>query len=161
MADFAERFPSARILGVELDHANAALARANTAAYAPRCEILQRAVWYTTEHLTYAAPVRSQYAYRVGGASGMDRVARGITMTQLIDRLAPNGADVDYVKMDIEGAEQHVLTHVTGWCGRVRALKVEYHDPYTFDQCSADLEGLGFTTKRAADRADCVVALRR
>jgi FkbM family methyltransferase len=35
---------------------------------------------------------------------------------------------VDLVKMDIEGAEQDLLGHDTGWLESVRALMVEWHD---------------------------------
>ncbi len=45
MADIAQRHPRARIVGVELDSENAALARANLEPWGERCEVIEAAVW--------------------------------------------------------------------------------------------------------------------
>lgn len=52
------------------------------------------------------------------------------------------------MKMDIEGAERHVLTRNTEWAERVGCIKVEVHPPYAIDECRRDLEGLGFAVTR-------------
>lgn len=91
VADFVERFPAAKILGVELDHDNAVLAGRNTAAYGPRCEIVHAAVWPTNEELAYGRDSGREYAFRVDPQrTGGDSV-RGVTISELIDRLAPEG----------------------------------------------------------------------
>jgi hypothetical protein len=51
---------------------------------------------------------------------------------------------VDYLKVDIEGAEREVLRQNTGWAERVRCIKVEVHAPYTAEECAHDLTQLGF-----------------
>jgi FkbM family methyltransferase len=159
VADCAQTYPAARIVGVELDKQNAELARANVARYGSRCEVLERAVWWTDDEVSYGGTHGREYALSIGGHDA-DRAVRGITMSQLFDFLAPDGTRIDYVKMDIEGAEQQVLCRTTEWAARVRSMKVEYHDPYTFDQCCADLQRLGFATRRDMHRDECVIALR-
>jgi hypothetical protein len=66
-------------------------------------------------------------------------------MMTLIDRYA-GGRDVDYVKLDIEGAERDLLTANTGWAARVRCISVEVHSPYRVEECLRDLAALGFRT---------------
>ena len=83
-----------------------------------------------------------------------------VTVSELIEQLAPDSV-VDYIKMDIEGAERDVLTRNTDWATRVRSMKVEVHEPYSCEQCLRDLRRLGFTTRLDDRRADCVVALRQ
>jgi len=68
---------------------------------------------------------------------------RAISLDSLAAELE-EGERVDYVKMDIEGAEEHVLRINTDWAGIVRTIKVEVHSPYTVEDCQRDLRALGF-----------------
>jgi hypothetical protein len=79
------------------------------------------------------------------------RTAPAISLNALL-ALDANGGCVDYVKMDIEGAERFVLRHNTEWAARVRSIKVEVHPPYSVEECLADLRRLGF------DAADVAVS---
>ena len=49
--DLAGRYPGARLLGVEADGDNAAVARRNLAYLGGRCSLVQAAVWYRDERL--------------------------------------------------------------------------------------------------------------
>ncbi len=72
-------------------------------------------------------------------------------MTGLIERLLRSAATpdpVDFVKMDVEGAEREILADASAWADRVRAIKVEVHAPYTLEACRRDLERAGFETER-------------
>ena len=53
MAHFAFLFPHARVLGVELDGENVALARQNLAPWSDRCEVIHAAVWSTDGEVRY------------------------------------------------------------------------------------------------------------
>jgi hypothetical protein len=62
--------------------------------------------------------------------------------------LARHGWDeVDFVKMDIEGAEAQVLRRATEWAERVRSIKVEVHRTYSVSDGANDLRALGFETR--------------
>jgi FkbM family methyltransferase len=150
VADMAVHYPGARILGVELDADNVAVARRNTAPWADRARILHGAAWTIDGEIAYGGD-RGEYAYRVQPAMD-ERSATSIidsvpaySLSTLIDRLAPGGS-VDYVKMDIEGAESFILDDGDQWAGRVRCIKVEIHLPLDVGGCSAKLQRLGFTT---------------
>ncbi|MGH2876326.1 MAG: FkbM family methyltransferase, partial [Solirubrobacteraceae bacterium] len=69
-------------------------------------------------------------------------------------------AGVDFVKMDIEGAEREVLRQETAWASKVRSIGVEVHPPYTVEQCEHDLRDLGFRTARLVSHEAGVVGDR-
>lgn len=155
MADLAVRFPRARILGVELEPANAALARANIAPWQDRCELLEAAVWTHDGTIAFDGAAGEEHGFRVAEAGPRSAAAIGL------DTLRARGADgPDYVKMDIEGAERDVLRTATAWSADVGMIKVEVHDPYTVEDCAADLARLGFGA--AVDRRHwaCVAGVR-
>lgn len=155
-AHFAHRYPEARIVAVELDGATAALCRRNVAPWGDRCRVVQGAAWSAGVALVYEVATSSSQAHRVVTAAGPATVAtQGIPIEGLIGR-----EGVDYVKMDIEGAEREVLRANTRWASRVRAIKVEVHPPYTVAECAADLQALGFSTRTDERHWACVVGLR-
>jgi FkbM family methyltransferase len=148
VADLAVAYPEARVLGVELDAANVALAKRNVDGWSDRATILHGAVWTEDGEIAYGGD-RGEWAYRVLAA--MDDRTRAaevatvpaFSLTTLVDRLMPEGR-VDYVKMDVEGAERFLLADGDGWCDRVRCLQVEVHLPLDVPGCVRMLETLGF-----------------
>ena len=130
-------FPQARIVGVELDAENAALARRNLQPLATHCEVIEAAVWPVSGQVSYAREGGAD-AYRVSGSGGI--AVETVTPEQMLER---HGVP-DYVKVDIEGAEQALLEAAAGWAKQVAAISVECHPPYSLWECRQDLEGLGF-----------------
>jgi len=144
MADFAVRHPGARLVGVELDAANAELCRLNTAPWASRCSVVQAAVWHEDGEVHYSRAPGDEWGFRVEReASAGDAAARSISLGTLLEAEG-DARPVDYLKMDIEGAEREVLRANTGWASLVRRIGVEIHAPYTVDEGLADLAALGF-----------------
>ncbi len=164
MADLAVRHPQARVIGVELDPENAALARTNTAPWADRCEVVEAAVWPEDGQLHYVRLPGVTSGHYVTDAQPDDdpavSVARSISPASLLALSGP-GSIVDYVKVDIEGAEPRLLRERTAWARRVRSIKVEVHGAYTVENCRSDLEQLGFETRLDRRQAACVTGVRR
>jgi len=171
MSHLAARYPDARIVGVELNDDNAALCRRNVAVWGDRCTVVQGAVWPRDEPVTYESEGVGDEAFHARAADGDGpaptalRSTTGISLATLIDRHVPDGRPIDFVKMDIEGAERAVLTESTGWAKRVRAMTVEVHEPYDVESCLHDLEALGFSASvdrrySGLDGMPPVVALR-
>jgi FkbM family methyltransferase len=150
VADMAACYPAARVMGVELDADNVSLAQRNTEHWVGRVSIVHGAAWSTDGQIAYGGD-RGEWAYRVAPAMDERTMASIIdtvpaySLLTLIDRLVPGG-EVDYVKMDIEGAESFILDDGTKWAPRVRCVKVEVHLPLDVAGCSEKLERLGFTT---------------
>jgi FkbM family methyltransferase len=137
LADLAAHHRRATLVGVELDEDNAALAEMNVEAWRERCTVVRAAVWIDDGEVTYELTPGREYAARIGDG---DRTTRSIS----IDTLTAGLPKVDYLKMDIEGAEAQVLRANTDWAAKVASIKVETHPPYTRDDCTRDLTALGF-----------------
>jgi FkbM family methyltransferase len=162
VADFARRCPAASIVGVELDPDNAAIARLNIAPWAERCELIDGAVWTEDGTLAYQHEAGEEWGCRVAPLIEDPSAANGSAMAISLNSLLARreGARVDFVKMDIEGAESRVLRENTEWAARVRAIKVEVHDPYSVRECAADLRTLGFQTAADVKHSACVIGVR-
>ncbi|HEY1273300.1 MAG TPA: FkbM family methyltransferase [Thermoleophilaceae bacterium] len=157
MADFAARHPRARVVGVELDDLNVALARRNVAPWGDRCQVVHAAVWPEDGEVWYDPWPGGTATYRAsaGDRPGAPRVP-ALSLATLVREHGP----VDYLKMDVEGAERELLQDGTGWASRVKAIKVELHEPYTTEDCEADLRRLGFDTRVDTRHWACVVGVR-
>jgi FkbM family methyltransferase len=153
LADLAARHPRSKIVGVELDDGNAALAESNVEAWRDRCTVVRAAVWTDDGEITYELTPGREYAARIGQGG---RSTRSISIGTLTAGLPA----IDYLKMDIEGAEKHVLRANTGWAAKVACIKVETHPPYTRDDCTRDLTALGFTVTVDEHHARAVVGRR-
>ena len=68
---------------------------------------------------------------------------------------------VDYLKMDIEGAEADILPLAANWASRVDCLKVELHAPATYESCAAWLSSAGYHCQPDDKHQHCLVATRR
>lgn len=142
MRQMAEAYPGARVVGVELDPENLELAEQNLAPVRDRCELVEGAVWPESGTVTYGTP-SGEDAYRIDSSG--ETVAAGAAEAVPLDALIERFGAPDYVKMDIEGAESDVLKRNVGWSRQVSVIGVEYHPPYTLDECKRDLRALGFS----------------
>ncbi|MDR6635542.1 FkbM family methyltransferase [Phyllobacterium sp. 1468] len=157
VALYAAAFPLARISAVELDAANADLARINTITFGSRCEIITGAVWFEDAEIDYIIETGMEHGAHVTEAT--NSTTRKSPAWSL-NTLFKNDDLIDFVKMDIEGAEALVLTRNTEWSTKVACLKVECHSPYTVTQAVADLEPLGYEVDQESTHWASVVAIK-
>jgi FkbM family methyltransferase len=151
--------PEARIVAVELDPGNAESARRNCAWAGDRVVILQGAVWTNDGEVAYDRDTGREFGFRV-----VEHVAatttRALSMETILGHL-PDGARVDYVKMDIEGVEARLLSGDAGrWAARVDSIGLQVHDPYTVEDCLRDLAELGFHARVDRRRMNYIVGVR-
>ena len=162
VAHYACLFPNARILGIELDADNLRVCRKNIAAYGDRCEVLHGAAWFQSGAVSYTAEQRDGSLVSAAGyhiALEREQIKGTVpayTISTLIQKLGP--PLVDFVKIDIEGAEQPVLVAGKGWVPAIRCLKVEIHEPYTLRECISVLERFGLNCQIDQRHPACVVA---
>jgi FkbM family methyltransferase len=154
-ADFAHRFPQAHVVAVELDHESAELCRQNSRAWGGRIEVVEAAVWSESGEISYAVEEGQHWSASVTGSGELS--ARAVTIDDL---LRNRGDEVDYLKVDIEGAERGVIEHPGGWVDRVRVMHVELHDGYADADCITDLERIGFSAFRDPRHWAAVTATR-
>jgi hypothetical protein len=84
-----------------------------------------------------------------------------VRAVSLATLLREHGGPVDFLKIDVEGAERELLRGAAGWADAVRSLKVELHGDYAVEDCESDLRRLGFETRRDSHHWACVIGLRR
>ena len=141
MAHLAFLYPNARIFGVEMDEANSDLCKRNIEQWRDRCRVIQGAVWFEDGELVYDVGVDAQCYTATSGLAEPSRMIRKVkarSMSSLLNEFAQDEA-IDYVKIDIEGAERQVLRKNADWLRRVRCIKIELHDDYHPDDCIRDL----------------------
>jgi FkbM family methyltransferase len=136
---FARWFPDARLVCVEPDAEARGLLAKNLARNGVAAQIFDTAV------------VGAPGNYRIDAAAhpGGNHVTssplgdvEGITLPVLLDRAGL--AQVDFMKIDIEGAERDLFLSAGDWASRVRALIAELHGGLTPDEVEAQLAPHGY-----------------
>jgi hypothetical protein len=144
-ADLADRYPQARLLGVEPDHDNALLARRNLTRLGGRCVLKETAVWYRDETLALNWEREAWGQILTGSAPGSGSAARvrhieAVDAANLLATFA-GAAPVDYLLVNIETAWYEMLQHGR-WTENVRCIKIEIAEHY--DEAVPLLESLGY-----------------
>ena len=120
---FAETYPQARIVAVEPDEDNVALARENNSG--DRTAILCAAVGNVDGTGSLERQDRS-FAHRVNGAVGGE--TRILSINTLLDDERSAGARPFIVKIVIEGSEENLFADNTDWIDAFPLLIIELHD---------------------------------
>ncbi len=120
----ANRHRFDRILAVEPDPGNAALARRNLAQNGIRGEVLQAAVGGSDGFALFSEDARTSTLGRIAGTGTPVRL---ISMPTLLERLPPD-AYIDVLKIDVEGSEAAIFAaEDLAWLDRVGLIVVELH----------------------------------
>jgi len=162
VAHIAVQCPDAHIVGVEMEPANAAIAKRNIKPWNDRAEILEAAVWTSDGEIFFDSDPGREAGHRI--TTSGKRATRAISLNSLVAKLG----QPDYVKMDIEGAERDVLRTATKWAEGLAAISVEVHGSFTVEECIRDLVSLGFEAHEQPQPwwppsrgRPCVIGLRK
>ncbi len=162
-AHFAHLYTDATIIAVELDRSNYEAAALNLRSVSC-CRLVNAAVWSADGTVSYDLS-GLEWGYHVTESSAVATAGRAAAVT-VSTLMAEHGiSSIDYVKMDIEGAEWPVLAAGSDWLPKVRAMKVELHPKFnadaTFDNCARVLTSLGFDCRKDDRHWDTLVAVRK
>ena len=126
---FAERWPQASIIAIELEAANFGLLERNSSPY-PLVTVKHGGLWSKKGHLVLVNPDADAWAFAAAESS---RGAAGtIPSFGVEDLLDEAGWDTcDLLKLDIEGGEIAVFDASHRWIDRCRRIAVELHDRFT------------------------------
>ncbi|MGH1493706.1 MAG: FkbM family methyltransferase [Acidimicrobiales bacterium] len=141
VAHYASLFPSAKVTGLEPDAEMAEIARTNLAPWGDRCKMITGAAWSSDRELAFEVEAGEEFGSHV---TGEDRPGSIMVTGHSLNTLLKDEIAVDYMKIDIEGAEGEILTVNTEWAAKVNCVSVEIHPPHTVQTVSAALENLGF-----------------
>ena len=158
----AKAFPAARVIAVEPDPDNHAVALANIRdCGADNLTALRLALWSEDVPLDVSGDYRDgrEWSRRVVEASTAGGTVREVSMPTF---LTEHDIDsIDLLKLDIEGAEAAVFGQpsvVDSWLPRVRCLAVEIHEQHGYDSILPQLRRHGFVV---FDRGDMTLAMSR
>jgi FkbM family methyltransferase len=120
----ANRYHFDRVLAVEPDAGNAAIARDNLNRNGIRGQVVEAAVGGDDGFASFAQDVRTSTLGRIAGAG---RQVRLVSMPTLLDQL-PAGTRVDVLKIDVEGSEAAIFAaEDLAWLDRVGLIVAELH----------------------------------
>ena len=154
-------FPAARMLAVEPDHDNCRLCELNAAAAGSTSQLTLVRACVGSHRRKVRLGGGEEWAYRmeesVAGDAGLTEV---IPLGELLAGHF-GGEEIDLLKCDIEGAEQEVFANCGAWIGRVKAIVIELHPPYSVDRFLSDLgsSGTQFEVVRKFAAKQCPVLL--
>jgi len=154
VAHYEVLWPTAEIIGVDLDSENCVVARRNCR----RAQILNLAVSATSGTQTYSGD--EAWGFRLDPSG--DRAVEARTLDELTDLV---GGFADFVKMDIEGAEWEVVKAPGEWPERIGSLLIEVHGnegrrQAGIDEMTGYLRDKGFTCRKHEAHWSAVWATR-
>lgn len=125
---FANRFPGARIVAIEPEPSNYELLKKNAAPYG-QIETFRAALWDKCGTVGIFDSGMGNSAFQTKAAtpsSGGKHTAKSVTLDRLI---ADCGIEfVDFLKVDVEGAEVEIFRQAGAWIDKIGAVGVELHD---------------------------------
>ena len=158
--DLKIQYPDAKIIGVEMDLRNCEIASSNVQSL-DNVQMLHRAVWYESTVIHYDANTDVD-AFQIDINKNSDEAGKtavpSITITEAINLFGEK--HVDFIKLDIEGAENEVLTKNNDWLDSVGCMNIEIHDKDFFETAFRVLEKFGFTVKKDTNHWSSVLATR-
>ena len=128
---FAECFPSARVIAIELAPDNVEMLLQNTEAY-PSIEVLHAGVWDKECQLFVQPTTGDEWDYqaieRSKDSSCLEDTVPAVTIDGILEKF--NLDRIDLLKLDIEGSESRVLANPERWIDRVDTIMVELHERF-------------------------------
>jgi len=146
----ANRYPQARIIAVEPDPDNCSLFEKNLSPY-PNVGLLRGALWPRRRSLRIENPRAEGWVMRVEEAPHpVEKCIPGYTLGDLLARSGDEGY-IDLLKMDIEGAEEHVFSEATdlAWLEQVGSILIETHSSRGRKTVLAATRAQGFSVRRS------------
>ena len=158
--DLKLQYPGANIIGVEMDLSNCEIAEANVQSFKD-VRMLHRAVWYESTVLYYDSN-KDVDAFCVDSKKDLDTSGKvavsSITIAEAINLF--DNKHADFIKLDIEGAENDVLTKNNEWLNSVGCMNIEIHDKDFFATALSVLEKFGFEVHKDTNHWSSILATR-
>ena len=138
---FAQYFPRANYVCVEPDPNNAAILRRNVSWLGGQARVIEGAVSDQSGYASFDASGQSWggqlHRNQPSGVS-----VRCYTMNELFASCGLSTIDV--LKVDIEGAEEHLFGSQNEWLSKVKLIIVELHGHYTMERFQRHVHSMGF-----------------
>jgi FkbM family methyltransferase len=154
-------YPQARIIAFEPDERNFSLLEKNICAFGfEQVETRREAVWIENTELQFAS--EGSMSSRIDMNAADDTITvKAVRLRDFLDR------PVDFLKIDIEGAEYKVMNDIAGQLHFVDHLFLEYHGSFTQNAELAQLltllveKGFSYYIKEATSVYDSPLELEK
>ncbi len=165
LLDYYYEYPQAKLIGVEMDAENFKLLQFNTATI-KNCEIINAGIWKENGEISYSGADAQSFSITEKN-SGSKNKTRAITIDSLLDSYTIS--KVDFLKMDIEGAEAQIFldSDFNKWASRVNILSMEVHgasgftSEALFEKISYCLQQAGFIVFKSSIHWSSLFAVKK
>jgi FkbM family methyltransferase len=155
--DLNRVYPKAKIYGVEMDRNNFEIAKKNL-EHIKNAKIVNAAIWITNGVVTYDGNSNCD-SFRIEETVHSELISiQSITIDYFLE--LNKLSIIDYVKMDIEGAEKILFNENCDWLKKVRSIKVEYHDELTYSLIKEKLSVYQFEVWKDSEHWSTICAVR-
>jgi FkbM family methyltransferase len=135
----AQHYGARRLIAVEPVPSNAALLRQNLELNNVAGDVIEAVIGAVDGVAHFHDASHSNLGY----VADEGRDVRSVSMKTVLDQLGT--AEIDILKVDIEGGEQGLLTGERSWLRHVRSLMIEFHPPLVDSKrLAAVIESEGF-----------------
>lgn len=115
--------PTAEIIGFEPDKQNFELLTQNIESFQlDKVTLINKAVWHEETELSFVS--EGDMTSRIGNDGKSENITKACRLYDYLDR------KVDFLKMDIEGAEYEVLKDIKPRLSNVERMFIEYHGSF-------------------------------
>jgi FkbM family methyltransferase len=154
-------YPGSRIIGYEMDEDNYELAKKNTSSLS-NVQLINKAVHHKPTIVYYDKHGREDGYSAVTAPGNSD--ATSVSAVSISDIIRDNAlSSIDYLKMDIEGAEIDILNNSDlSWLDHVDNIDIEFHLEESEDLAPyiKTLEKKGFSTYLKKDHWSSISAIK-
>ena len=127
---FAQRYPGARVICLEPNSENAAIARQNMADFA-NVEVIEAALATSTDTAWLSDRGSGQWSFTITDLGDETRHLHEVRVTSLPELLKCTGyGRIDFLKLDIEGSEFELFEDAETWLHLVDVVAVELHERF-------------------------------
>jgi FkbM family methyltransferase len=137
-----QRFPEAAVVAVEPDPDNVRILERNCAMDG-KTQVVQACVAASARTVQIDRSLGAWGVRMVDGSQDQNQVSvKALPLSEILAEANFTGP-IDLLKCDIEGTEAEVFANCADWIGRVRAILLEIHAPYTLEQWQKDIQAAG------------------
>lgn len=148
-------YPESRIFGVELHPQNYQIAIANL-RHEKNCSILNGAVWYKDGFVNYEG--EDEQSYHCSENISHANQVKSYSILSLFKKFSLEF--VDYIKMDIEGAESVIFESDCSWLNMIGSINLELHNGSSLHKYQTILQNFGFTCFPSKKHWSAILAYR-
>lgn len=133
-------YPDAQIFAIEPSKSNYVILKKNTNEI-KNIKCLHAAVFSENTELDF---VESDYAYnsKINDGEQSYYTVRAFSVSKIMEIFKLD--EIDLLKIDVEGAENIILSKNNQWLEKIKHIIVEIHKPYNIDALLKDISQFGF-----------------